>query len=217
MPPDVLTPPGFLFALFVLGTIAVAMRAGGALIDVLVLVPLLWLGLSAQRDMPYFAMAAVPFLARRSGAALPALESAARVRAPRGTLAGLVVGTVAIAVLNLASLPAAPDERAYPSGALGELRQASGVLLNEYDWGGYLIWRAPERRVFIDGRLFPYLPKVLADWNAAVRLAPGWRDVLEAYGVSTVLLRPDRPLVGALRESGWRETADREWVLLTRP
>ncbi|HEU5287636.1 MAG TPA: hypothetical protein VFV20_04475 [Candidatus Limnocylindria bacterium] len=216
-PPDVLTAPGFLFAFFVLGTLGVAMRAGGTLIDALVIVPLLWLGLSAQRDMPYFAMAAVPFLARQAAAAWSTLERVPRAHAPRGTLAGLAVGTVAIAVLNLTSLPGAPDERAYPSGALAELRQGTGVLLNEYDWGGYLIWRAPERRVFIDGRLFPYLPTVFADWNAAVRLAPRWREVLESYRVNAVLLRPDRPLVGALRESGWRETAGREWVLLTRP
>ncbi len=217
-PPDVLTAPGFVFALFVLGAIGVAMRSGGTLIDALVIVPLLWLGLSAQRNMPYFAFAAVPFLARQLAAAVEWSDvPAIRLPAPRGTLAGVIVGTVAIAVASLASLPSSPDESAYPSGALAELRQGSGVLLNEYDWGGYLIWRAPERRVFIDGRLFPYLPDVFADWNAAVRLAPGWREVLESYRVTTVLLRPDRPLVGALRESGWRETADRDWVLLTRP
>jgi len=27
------------------------------------------------------------------------------------------------------------------------------MLLNEYGWGGYLIWRLPEVKVFIDGRM----------------------------------------------------------------
>ncbi len=217
-PPDVLTPAGLVFALFVLAVIGVAMRAGGTLLDVLIAVPLLWLGLSAQRNMPYFAMAVTPYLARQIAVAAPWLEAhIVTLRAPRATVPGTVLGIVAIALVSLASLPTSPDERSYPSGALAALRQGSGVLFNDYDWGGYLIWRAPERPVFIDGRLFPYLPTVFADWNAAVRLAPRWRDVLDQYRVTTVLLRPDRPLVGALREDGWHETAGPDWVLLTRP
>jgi len=169
--------------------------------------------------MPYFAMAVAPYLARRLPLAWPALGTAAsRITLPRATLPGAIVGIAAIALLGLASVPTAPDESAYPTGALTALRAGSGTLLNEYDWGGYLIWRAPERPVFIDGRLFPYLPAVLADWNAAVRLGPSWRDVLERYRVTTVLLRPDRPLVGALREDGWRVTANgANWVLLSHP
>jgi len=219
LPPDVLTPAGLLFAAFVLGTIAVSMRAGGTALDALLLIPLLWLALSARRDMPYFAMAAVPYLARELPRALPAARRAGPRSGPRrGVLAGAVVGVAAMVLVSIVSLPAAVDENAYPSGALAALRAGSGVLLNEYDWGGYLIWRAPERPVFIDGRLLPYLPRVFADWNAAVRLAPRWRDVLERYRVTTVLLKPDRPLVGALREDGWRESGSgADWVLLTRP
>jgi cell shape-determining protein MreD len=219
LPPDVLTPAGFVFALFVVGTIATALLAGGELIDALVIVPLLWLGLSAQRDMPYFAMAAAPYLVRRAPDAIGSLGISVRARRlPRALLPGTLVGVLAVSIIGLASLPTAPDERAYPSGALAALRQGSGTLLNEYDWGGYLIWQLPQRPVFIDGRLFLYLPDVFGDWNAAVGLAPRWRDVLERYRVSSVLLRPDRPLVGALREDGWRESgAGSGWVLLTRP
>ena len=218
-PPDVLTPAGFVFALFILGVMAVALRAGGTLLDALIIVPLLWLGLSAQRNMPYFAMATAPYLARQIPAALPWLRGRLdRIRLPRAALPGAVAGVAAMALIGLWSLPAAPDERAYPSGALPALRQGTGTLLNEYDWGGYLIWRAPERKVFLDGRLFPFLPEVFADWNEAVKLGPRWRAVLLRYGVRSVLLKPDRALVGALREEGWRETASGpSWVLLTRP
>jgi len=218
-PPDVLTPAGALFALFILGTLSVALRAGGELIDAVVIVPLLYLGLSAQRDMPYFAFAVVPYLAARTPIALPLLTAwAERIKQPRAALPGVAVGVAAMAIVALAGLPAAPDESAYPTGALAPLRQRTGAVLNEYDWGGYLIWRAPDQPVFIDGRLTPYLPQVLADWNTAIRLGPGWRDVLERYHVNTVLLRPDRPLVGALREDGWRATeGEKNWVLLSRP
>ena len=218
-PPDVLKPAGALFALFVLATLAVGMRAGGTLLDALVLVPLLWLALSAQRNMPYFAFAAVPYLAREIPRALPRLPfEAPRGELPRPVAPAVALALAAVALLGLASLPSSPDESAYPSRALTAVRSGTGTLLNEYDWGGYLIWNAPQRPVFIDGRLLPYLPNVLADFNTAVALGSGWRDILARDHVATVLLRPDRPLAGALREEGWRVVIDdAAFVLLERP
>ena len=217
MPPDVLMPAGLVFAAFVLGVIATGMRAGGSVLDALVLIPLLALALSAQRDMPYFAFAALPYLATRIPVAVPQRPPA--IRAPRGALVGVAVGVAAVVVASLAALPAAPDERAYPAGAVARLDGTGGALLNEYDWGGFLIWRAPAHPVFIDGRLLPFVPDVLADWETAVRLGPGWRDVLERRHVATVLLRPDRPLAGALAEDGWRVVGQERgaWILLARP
>jgi hypothetical protein len=115
-------------------------------------------------------------------------------------------------------VPSAPNERAYPTAALDAVRRGTGVLLHEYDWGGYLIWRATERPVFVDGRLFPFLPDVFADWREAVELGPRWKQVLDRYKVDQVLLRPDRALVSALREQGWRVVIeDARAVLLERP
>jgi len=72
--------------------------------------------------------------------------------------------------------------------------------------------------VFVDGRLFPFLPDVFADWRAAVELGPRWQEVLERYQVTQVLLKPDRALVSALREQGWRVVGgDAGSVLLERP
>ncbi len=219
-PPDVTRPAGFLFAAFVIGSLALAMRGGGTLLDLLLLVPLLWLGMSAQRHMPYFAFAAVPFISAALPRAWPPLEAwlARRRPYPRGAVVGFGAGVVAMAIAGLAFVPSAPDERAYPTAALEAVRSSSGVLMNEYDWGGYLIWRAPERPVFVDGRLFPFLPSVFADWREAVELGPRWKQVLDRYNVAQVLLRPDRALVSALREQGWRVvTEDARAVLLERP
>ena len=75
------------------------------------------------------------------------------------------------------------------------LRGSRGVLLNEYDWGGWLIWNVPERPVFVDGRLFPFLLNgVLFEQRAAVDVLPPWRDVLSRWNVRQALLRPDRAL-----------------------
>lgn len=47
------------------------------------------------------------------------------------------------------------DKSPYPSGAVAFLKEnpPEGNIFATYDWGGYLIWKLPEKRVFIDGRM----------------------------------------------------------------
>jgi hypothetical protein len=119
---------------------------------------------------------------------------------------------------TIPTAPTAPDESLYPKGAIAAVRASSGVLLHEYDWGGYLIWAAPERPVFVDGRLVPYMPDVVDEHRRAIALRPGWREILFRYAVKQALLAPTRPLAGALREDGWRVVAEDDgFVLLERP
>ncbi len=215
-PPDVLTSAGALFALFVVSVLAAALLAGGTLLDALVLVPLLWLALSAQRHLPFFAFAAAPYLAR----AVPAPRDLLPKRAPLpdGVAVALAVALTVGAAASARDAPAAPDDARYPVAALPALRASSGVLLNEYDWGGFLIWRAPERPVFIDGRLFLFLPEVLDDYMVAIELRPRWREALERRQVSQVLIDPRHPLAEALRDDGWIVLASgARFVLLERP
>jgi hypothetical protein len=72
--------------------------------------------------------------------------------------------------------------------------------------------------VFIDGRLFVFLPDVLTDYEEMVFVRPRWREDLDRYAIGEVLLHPDRPLVAALRDQGWMVLAqDANAVLLQRP
>lgn len=123
------------------------------------------------------------------------------------------------AIASIATIPTQPDTSAYPVGALAALNRSTGVLFNEYTWGGYLIWNAPTRPVFVDGRLFPYATDgVLDQYRAALAVLPGWRATIRHWNVSQALLRPDRPLVQALRDDGWITVAQGGgFVLLERP
>jgi len=217
-PPDVLRPAGFVFAVFGLATLGLALARGGTLLDALLLVPLFWLGLSAQRHMPYFALAATPYIAGGVSELWWRWRPASRFALPRPVVVGVGAGLVAMVAASIATAPFAPIETQYPTAARAKLAGTSGNLLNEYDWGGYLIWRVPERPVFIDGRLFLFLPDVLTDYEEMVFVRPGWRDQLERHAVAQVLLRPDRPLVGALRDLGWTVVSeDKTALLLQRP
>jgi len=217
-PPDVLRPAGFVFALFGLVTLALALARGGTLLDALLLVPLFWLGLSAQRHMPYFALAATPYIAGGVSELWWRWRPGSRFALPRPVVVGLGAGLVAMVAASIATAPFAPIETQYPTAARAGLAGTSGNLLNEYDWGGYLIWRVPERPVFIDGRLFLFLPDVLTDYEEMVFMRPGWRDQLDRHAITQVLLRPDRPLVAALRDLGWTVVSeDKTALLMQRP
>ena len=217
LPPDVVTPAGALFAAFLMLVIGSALLRAGSLREAVVLAPLLYLAFNAQRHMVFFSFAATAFLGPRLTELAPLwrrFELPVRIRLPVATV--LVIAALA----SVVSAPVRPDDRAYPVGALDSLRSDSGVLLNEYDWGGYLIFNLPERPVFIDGRYVPYLGGVLDDYRALVGLRPGWHDLLDKYKVTELLLRPERPLAVALREDGWRvRSSDRDgrWIVLERP
>lgn len=227
-PLDVLSGAGLIFAALLLAALAAALlrgregiaaRLGSALLWPGLIAPFALLALAIQRETPYACMILAPFVAAMVPDALRRVPVVAPV-VPRAVaaVACVVIAAVLLGEIAIAA-PRAPDLTAYPTGALGPLAAARGNLLNEYDWGGYLIEYAPDHPTFIDGRgeaLF--VPDVLDDFLRVVALEPGYRDVLKRWDISLVLLRPDRPLAGALREDGWRVLGTSDtWVLLSRP
>lgn len=93
-------------------------------------------------------------------------------------------------------------ETGNPTKALGFIRKSglSGNMLNEYIFGGYLIWAAPERKVFVDGRADVYDPTgVLAEygnWHAA-QTDP--KVLLDKYDIEFCLLPRESPMVRIIR------------------
>ncbi|HEX9012661.1 MAG TPA: hypothetical protein VF813_04060, partial [Anaerolineaceae bacterium] len=83
--------------------------------------------------------------------------------------------------------------------------QPPGRLFNSYDWGGYLIWSAPDYPVFVDGRTDLFTDKVISEWMQVVNAEPGWQEVLTRWNVHLVLLEPSRPVTKVLASQGWRE------------
>jgi hypothetical protein len=79
--------------------------------------------------------------------------------------------------------------------------QLEGPIFNDYNFGGYLLWKAwPEYPVFIDGRTEVYKGRVLEEYLAVSRAAAGWEDIVERYGVTFFLVRPEREISKVLLE-----------------
>ncbi len=90
--------------------------------------------------------------------------------------------------------------------------------MNHYNWGGYLIWRLyPEYRVYIDGRADLYGDSFLDEFAASYYLKQHWREPLRKWGIRTVFLPWDAPLVTALLSTpGWKRIyIDSQAVILT--
>ena len=85
-------------------------------------------------------------------------------------------------------------------------RERGGVLYNEYDWGGFCLYKLyPRYRVFVDGRAEVYFGGALDDYFDVHYSRPNWRKVLTRYHVDTVLVRTEGPICRSLRyDPGWR-------------
>jgi hypothetical protein len=224
--PDVRNGIGSLFGVTLAVVVAVALFARPLeLREVIVLLPLLLLALTAVRQTPLFAIAAAPFLATRTGDALAALLALARVkltlsrppsRPARGLAAISFAASAVFVVAAFVIAPPRPDESLYPVDVLAALPTGSG-LFNNYDWGGWLIWHAPATPVFIDGRYTPYrCCGVLDDYQTVVGAEPGWREVVARRGVRSILVRPADPIATRGIESGWTVLARAPGFVLLR-
>jgi hypothetical protein len=108
----------------------------------------------------------------------------------------------------------------YPVQAVSYLRAhpPSGPMLNFYLWGGYLNWRDPSLKVFIDSRvdIFEY-SGVLQDFLNVLALKDP-EIVLDKYQIRYVLFPPGEPLTYLLQhDPKWRVLySDKISVLLER-
>jgi len=248
--PDVTTLPGLLFSVALLATLATAVLAPRArgrdvLFEIVILVPVAFVSLTATRHLVFYPIAAAPFLAawgpgavtevvrtlkeawsdalRRTSPTVMTARTADRAPRddlrPRDLIADGIAAVIALAMLfaGVATAPRDPDLSAFPVAALPQLPAGPG-LLNRYDWGGFLIWYAPATPVFVDGRLFPYVPDALDDYRAVIGLHSDWRQVLVKRGIRTVLVSPSDAIAVEGVALGWPILARTpEWVMLRVP
>lgn len=186
-----------------------------------------YLGFSALRHLPLFALVVLPVLAQQLPAAWRGPERPYRENRLTGLVNWLLtagtVGAIATVILGnpLAQLGREPNLTSYPVAAVAYLRDhpGGGNLLNYDGWGGYLIEELyPTRLVFIDTRVDFYGRAFLEEYIAVARLQPNWRAVFQRYDIALVLMPPDSVLVTALRDDpNWRVVLeDHDAVLLAR-
>jgi hypothetical protein len=181
----------------------------------LVLFPL---SLMAIRNVGPFLMLAVPVLTMM----VPFVQrpKAAVAAEQRGSvnLALMTCSALGVAItLTWAYLNEIPKLRwkPVPDLALAALQQCPGNLYNRYDEGGALLWFAPERKVFMDGRQDPYPPELVLEH---IRMETGqsdYREVFARHDIRCAYLPTISPTGAQLTASGWKALyRDQQWVVL---
>ncbi|MBU0570058.1 hypothetical protein KKB40_04760 [Patescibacteria group bacterium] len=90
------------------------------------------------------------------------------------------------------------EEAYYPKDAVLYLRAnfPQGEIFSNYGWGGYLIWKLPEKKVFIDGRMpsWKWEPKsdeelasAFGEYMKILKGESDYKETFEKLGVDTVL------------------------------
>ncbi len=201
------------FEIVVLAGLGLALHAGFRLppVRILILLGLLHLALSAERNGEVLGLLAPLVLARPLASQYKALRGEGTGARQGGRSLILSAGAVlALAVAATVAIAAtetfAPNPRVTPEAAVAALRQnKAGRVLNDYDFGGYLVYAgiAP----FIDGRTELYGSAFFLRHHRAVGLddLPDFLRLLDEYRIDATLLSPQTPAVAYLdRLPGWR-------------
>jgi hypothetical protein len=171
----------------------------------------------AARNLPLAVIACMIPLARDAARsmALTAAEDAAAPRTDRPERSGVNQWIViALAVFMVISMglfsPRLKADMTLPSGALAFMQQHElrGNLLNDYDWGAYLIWHVePQSRLFIDGRCETVYPdSVINDYVQFYFNFAQASRVLGGYPHDFILIPPEAPVYRFLQSSPeWKQ------------
>jgi hypothetical protein len=121
-------------------------------------------------------------------------------------LIGAMMAIIVWQVPSKAQLSAGIVEE-YPVAALSQMDALArhSRVLNDYDWGGYLIWNARQLPVFVDSRvdIFEY-SGIFADYLDIMGLKNSL-ELLRKHDIQYVLFSRQKPLAYLLRNAaGWK-------------
>ena len=179
-----------------------------------------WLALSHQRMLFVFGILAAPVVSRM----LAELWGNYDAEHDRPMLnAGFILLSLLAAVWAFPGQHAleAQVEQSSPVNAVTFLKshRVYGRMVNDYVYGGYLIWAAPEYPVFIDGRadVFEWTG-VLSDFGKWATLESDPHELLDKYKIDFCLLSREAPMARVLPLMGWNAIySDKLSVIFTKP
>lgn len=111
------------------------------------------------------------------------------------------------AMAHFRAIPSFSESTFYPQYALNILKskKIEGNILSKYGWGGYLLWKLPKYKVFIDGRMPSFRWKApdgeseyaFEDYKDLV-YGRRVNELLEKYNIHTILWTPYESVDDAL-------------------
>jgi hypothetical protein len=176
--------------------------------ELLVLAVGVWLAASHVRMLFVFGILTAPILSRLISTSWDGYDAKRDHPLPNAAFITISTLVAFLAFPNHRNLKTQVEEHS-PVKAVDFIRtqHLSGPMLNEWVFGGYLIWAAPEHPVFIDGRGDVF------EWAGVVDEFGKWAQVqtnpnrlLDKYQISFCVLSRESPMIVVLRLlPGWKQ------------
>ncbi|UCD98678.1 MAG: hypothetical protein JSV42_17285 [Chloroflexota bacterium] len=226
-------PPDFQKLSFLPFLISIALSVGIfslnrkslSIADMLLLTTWTVFGLVSARNIPIYAVIAVPILAGASSSIFrDSLHLGKFVqydhniqRVEKRLLGYLWPAAITILVVGILFSGSALDlnksgnrfsDKVFPVKAVewASLQPDMGLVFNYFPWGGYLLYTSwPQQRVFIDGQTDFYGEPLTRKYEEVISIGSDWEKILAEYQVSWILMPQDAPLVSVLAtHPAWR-------------
>jgi hypothetical protein len=212
--------PALLATLACIALVAIVRRTELQWHELLLLALGTWLAVSHRRMLFAFGILAAPILCRLLADLWEGYDPRHDLPFANAVLIATSLLVVFLAFPRRQDL-AAQVEAQSPAKAVEFIQShhLSGPIVNEYSYGGYLIWAAPELPVFVDGRADVFEETgVLADFGNWATLQSPPADLLDRYNVNLCLLGKNSPMRFILPLlPGWTLVySDRLSVVFTR-
>jgi hypothetical protein len=213
-----------------LGAVSISKRPirGYQLVPILVFA---WAALVARRNFGPFAIVCAPALAdqlhhvldhwlgnaRKSSPGVHRFLQNAETNKETFNMAGrnlinatliillLVAGIIKAIQVNDPELVLQTESEFFPADAVVWLndQEMTYKMFNDYNWGGYLIYKLPDQPVFVDGRTDLYGDQILNDYLKVVFCKEDWKMILDSYALDLALIRADSCLKSLALAEGW--------------
>lgn len=181
---------------------------------------LLPMAVMAKRNVGPFLMIAIPALTMLLPRRAEAEATRAASREGRPALNFAIVSAAALVVA--ATIATAYYHRVarlrwqpVSAPALAALEACPGNIYNRYDEGGKLLWFAPDRKIFMDGRQDPFPPALVLEHIRIETEGADYRPAFARHDIRCAYLPTVSPTAGALSNAGWTTLhRDDTWVVL---
>lgn len=207
-----------LLTIFALLTAGLFSRRRWKLDEVLLTAFALWAALSHGRMLFFAGLILAPILAPRLQL-FPPYERELDKPWLNAAIMAAVAGSIIVFFPSNAQLQQKVAQE-YPAAALQFMEQQhlNGKIFNEYMWGGYMEWNAPDLKPLIDGRADIFVHNGVFDDVVKANAINEPLGILKKYQIDYALLKPAQPLTYILRHSpGWHVIyEDKIAVLLGR-
>jgi hypothetical protein len=164
-----------------------------------------FIGLTYVRTIPILAIAVAPLAARTiQDWSRQEVQPVTLRRGDRWIAGSLAISTLVLAVFWLPQVPGIKTGAPYSATRYLDDLPGRARVINEYEFGGWLLWAGRDVSPGIDGRAETKTIEYLNSYVATLNLQGDWRGFIRRSDADAAWLRQEAPLVEGLRLLGWQ-------------